>query len=68
MKRFALYALSVAVFVGALGIYIGVAAETVAPGLVRWHADFDSAVAAARTSGKPVLHFQLLGNLDDALC
>lgn len=40
----------------------------VAPGLVRWHADFDAACAAARASGKPVLLFQLLGRLDDELC
>jgi hypothetical protein len=40
----------------------------VAPGLVRWHADFEAACAAARSSGKPVLLFQLLGRLDDELC
>ena len=40
----------------------------VAPGLVRWHADFASACRAARDSGRPVLLFQLLGRLDDALC
>ncbi len=40
----------------------------VRPGLVRWHADFDAARAAARLSGKPVLLFQLLGRLDDELC
>jgi hypothetical protein len=40
----------------------------VAPGLVRWHADFAAACAAARASGKPVLLFQLLGRLDDELC
>lgn len=40
----------------------------VAPGLVRWHADLAAAQAAARVSGKPVLVFQLLGNLDDEFC
>jgi len=40
----------------------------VEPGLVRWHADFASACAAARRSGRPVLLFQLLGRLDDELC
>jgi hypothetical protein len=44
------------------------ASGTVAPGLVRWHADFASACAAAERSGKPVLLFQLLGRLDDELC
>ena len=43
-------------------------AERVAPGLVRWHASFAEAVTAARESGRPVLCFQLLGRLDDALC
>jgi hypothetical protein len=40
----------------------------VAPGKVAWHPDFASACAASRKSGKPVLHFQLLGNLDDRFC
>jgi hypothetical protein len=40
----------------------------VAPGKVAWHPDFVSACAASRKSGKPVLHFQLLGNLDDRFC
>ena len=40
----------------------------VAPGLVRWHADFASACAAAQRSGKPVLLFQLLGQLDQEFC
>ena len=44
------------------------ASRKVAPGLVRWHGDFDTACAAARRSGKPVLLFQLLGRLDDELC
>lgn len=39
-----------------------------APGLVSWHANFETAVERARVSSKPVLHFQLLGRLDDAYC
>lgn len=35
---------------------------------IRWHASAEAARAAARASGKPVLVFQLLGNLDDDLC
>ncbi len=38
------------------------------PGLVRWHADLDAALAAAATSRKPVLLFQLLGRLDEEFC
>lgn len=41
---------------------------TTQPGLVDWHDGFDAAIAAAQTSGKPVLLFQLLGDLDQALC
>ncbi len=40
----------------------------VAPGKVRWHADFAAACAASKESGKPVLLFQLMGNLDDRFC
>jgi hypothetical protein len=36
----------------------------VAPGIVRWHDDFAAACKAAATSGKPVLLFQMLGQLD----
>ena len=36
----------------------------VKPGLVKWHKDFETACAKSRQSGKPVLLFQLLGNLD----
>jgi hypothetical protein len=43
-------------------------AELAAPAGVRWHASYDAALAAARVSGKPVMLFQLLGQLDDALC
>jgi hypothetical protein len=44
------------------------APRKVAPGLVRWHAGFEAACAAARVSGKPVLLFQLLGRLDEEFC
>ena len=37
-------------------------------GVVRWHADFDAARAAAGVSGKPVLLFQLFGRLDEERC
>ena len=37
---------------------------TVKPGLVDWHQDFESACEASKESGKPVLLFQLLGQLD----
>lgn len=40
----------------------------VAPGQVRWHASLADASVAARQSGKPVLLFHLLGNLDDRFC
>jgi hypothetical protein len=40
----------------------------VAPGLVRWHPDLATAQAAAKSSGKPVLLFQMMGRLDDRFC
>ena len=40
----------------------------VRPGLVNWHADFAAACRSARTSRKPVLHFQMMGKLDERLC
>ncbi len=40
----------------------------VEPGNVRWHADFAAACEASRKSGKPVLLFQMMGNLDDRFC
>jgi hypothetical protein len=40
----------------------------VAPGKVSWHADLATACAAAKTSGKPVLLFQMMGKLDDQFC
>jgi hypothetical protein len=36
----------------------------VAPGRVKWHADWNAAMAAAGRSGKPILLFQLLGRMD----
>ena len=39
--------------------------KKVTPGKVRWHQDFAAAVEESRSSGKPVLLFQLLGQLDD---
>jgi hypothetical protein len=40
----------------------------VEPGLVRWHPSFAAACQAASKSGKPVLLFQMMGNLDDRFC
>jgi hypothetical protein len=40
----------------------------VAPGKVTWHPNFQSACAASKASGKPVMLFQLLGKLDDQFC
>jgi len=40
------------------------ASERVAPGLVNWHDDLATAQRQAATSRKPVLLFQLLGDLD----
>lgn len=40
----------------------------VEPGKVRWHKTFADARAAAKTSGKPVLLFQMMGKLDDRFC
>ncbi len=41
----------------------------VSPGFVHWHAGgFDAAMAASKESGRPVLLFELLGDLDDAHC
>ena len=36
----------------------------VVPGKVNWHDDVGTAIAAAKSSGKPILVFHLLGNLD----
>jgi hypothetical protein len=35
---------------------------------VAWRSGVEAAREAARASGKPVLVFQLLGELDDELC
>lgn len=40
----------------------------VKPGDVNWHADFETACNVSRKSGKPVLLFQMMGNLDDRFC
>ena len=40
----------------------------VAAGKVDWHPDFAAALLASRKSGKPVMLFQLMGNLDDRFC
>jgi hypothetical protein len=38
------------------------------PGAVKWHATFDEACNASAKSGKPVLLFQMMGNLDEKFC
>jgi hypothetical protein len=40
----------------------------VEPGLVKWHASFIDAQAASRKSGKPVLLFHMMGQLDRQFC
>ena len=40
-------------------------AISVKPGLVTWHKDYATAKAASEESGKPILLFQLLGNLGE---
>lgn len=40
----------------------------VEPGKVRWHATFESALAAAAESKKPVLVFHMMGRLDHRFC
>ena len=40
----------------------------VTPGKVRWHPNFESACQAAQKSGKPVLLFHLMGQLDEQFC
>jgi hypothetical protein len=40
----------------------------VRPGIVTWHATFEAACAASRESGKPVLLFQMMGQLDQQFC
>src|SRR5262245_58136097 len=41
---------------------------TVAPGLVKWHKSFDDAKTASLKSGKPVLLFHMMGQLDKQFC
>lgn len=41
---------------------------SVAPGLVKWHASFAAAQDAARVSGRPVLLFHMMGQLDKQFC
>ena len=38
------------------------------PGLVAWHDSRDGAITAAGRSGRPVMLFQLLGDLDRGFC
>ncbi len=40
----------------------------VQPGLVTWHKDFAQAKEASAKSGKPVLMFHMMGQLDDRFC
>ncbi len=40
----------------------------VEPGKVRWHGSLDEARQASVKSNKPVLLFQMMGNLDDRFC
>jgi hypothetical protein len=41
---------------------------TVEPGKVRWHSSFADAQSAAARSGKPVLLFHMMGQLDRQFC
>jgi hypothetical protein len=50
---------------GATPVFVNPKVE---PGKVKWHANFAAARAASAKSGKPVLLFQLLGQLDDQFC
>ncbi len=43
-------------------------ANKVKPGLVTWHKNFASAKVASAKSGKPVLMFHMMGQLDDRFC
>jgi hypothetical protein len=40
----------------------------VKPGEVKWHASFQAACEAAKKSGKPVLLFHMMGQLDRQFC
>jgi len=37
-------------------------------GKIRWHSTFEKAAGVSGESGKPILAFYLVGNLDEALC
>lgn len=37
-------------------------------GLVTWRSNLGTAIDAAAKTGKPILHFQLLGRLDEEFC
>ena len=41
---------------------------TVAPGLVKWHKTLADAQAASEKSGRPVLLFHMMGQLDKQFC
>ncbi len=41
---------------------------TVAPGLVKWHKTFADARKASEKSGRPVLLFHMMGELDKQFC
>jgi hypothetical protein len=41
---------------------------TVTPGLVKWHKSFADAKAASRQTGRPVLVFHMMGQLDKQFC
>lgn len=42
--------------------------KQVQPGLVNWESNFKTACLKAKTSAKPVLHFQMMGRLDEEFC
>ncbi len=46
----------------------GTSNPKVKPGNVNWYSNLEAACNASQQSGKPVLLFQLLGNLDDKYC
>jgi hypothetical protein len=47
---------------------VDAANPTVAAGLVKWHPSLADACAAAKKSGKPVLVFHMMGQLDKQFC
>jgi molybdopterin-guanine dinucleotide biosynthesis protein A len=50
------------------GVAVVSSEKKVQPGLVKWHRSLADAIAAAAKTKKPVLHFQLLGELDQEFC